>query len=151
MASAVVAIAFSSSGATSTVQDWADDLAWFGLAALPLSMGVGILRYRLYEIDRIIAASFRQEYCPPAMLGRVTASMRFLAFGVIPLGVLLAGTPGTALGVRNGLRVILVIVAASSLFLLTPRIRTARNLPDAPARTERKSTPSSPLRSPEMS
>jgi hypothetical protein len=30
-------------------------LAWMGFAALPLSIGVGILKYRLYEIDRIIS------------------------------------------------------------------------------------------------
>jgi membrane protein implicated in regulation of membrane protease activity len=85
------------------------------------------------------------------MLGRVTASMRFLAFGMIPLGALLAGALGTALGVRDGLWLVLVIFAASSLVLLAPRIRTARNLPHAPARTERKSAVSSPLRSPKMS
>jgi hypothetical protein len=55
----------------------------------------------------VIAASFRQEYCPPAMLGRVTASMRFLAFG-------------TALSVLDGLWIVLVIFTASGLFLLTP-------------------------------
>jgi hypothetical protein len=45
IASAIIAVSFSSSGPTSTLLDWADNLAWFGLAALPVSMGVGILRY----------------------------------------------------------------------------------------------------------
>ena len=41
------------------------------------------------------------------MLGRVTASMRFLGFGAIPLGALLAGALGTALTVRTALWIIL--------------------------------------------
>jgi uncharacterized membrane protein YccC len=81
-------------------------------------------------VANVIAASFRQEYCP-SMLGRLTASMRFLAFGMITLGALLAGALGTAFGVRNGLWIVLSIFATSSLLLLTPRIRTARNLPQA--------------------
>jgi hypothetical protein len=63
------------------------------------------------------------------MLGRVTASMRFLAFGMIPLGALGAGALGTALGVRNGLWIMLTMFAASSLLLFTPRIRATPNLP----------------------
>ncbi len=83
-------------------------------------------------IGNVIAGSFRQEYCPAPMLGRVTATMRFLAFGMIPLGALLAGALGTALGVRNGLWVVLAGFAAAGLFLFTPCLRAARNLPARP-------------------
>jgi len=92
-------------------------------------------------VANVIAASFRQDYCPPAMLGRATASMRFLAFGMIPLGALLAGTLGTTIGVRNGLWIVLVIYAASGASLLTPHIRTARNLPSRPASSRTKYPP----------
>lgn len=84
-------------------------------------------------VSNVVAGSFRQEYCPPSMLGRVTASMRFLAFGMIPLGALLAGALGTALGVRDALWIVQSIFAASALCLLTSRIRTTRNLPRRPA------------------
>jgi predicted MFS family arabinose efflux permease len=97
-------------------------------------------------VANVIAASFRQDYCPPSMLGRVTASMRFLAFGLIPLGALLAGALGTALGVRDGLWIVLAIFAASSLFLLTPRIRTARNLPHTPGIVSASARAGSPRR-----
>jgi hypothetical protein len=93
-------------------------------------------------IGNVILGSFRQAYCPPAMLGRVTASMRFLTFGAIPLGALLAGALGTVLGIRNGLWAVLAIFAASGLFLLTRDIRTARDLPHGPV------TPSAPATSP---
>ena len=84
-------------------------------------------------VGNIIIGSFRQAYCPPEMLGRVAASMRFLAFGAIPLGALLAGGLGTALGVRNALWVILASYALSGVLLLTRGIRTCRDLPGAPA------------------
>jgi len=80
-------------------------------------------------VGNVIIGSFRQAYCPLPMLGRVTASMRFLGYGAVPLGALLAGALGTALGVRDALWVVQAAFAASGLLLLTREIRTVRNLP----------------------
>ena len=69
-------------------------------------------------VGNILAASFRQAYCPPEMLGRVVANMRFAAWGTIPLGALLAGVLGTTLGVRTALWAVLGGYVLSGLILL---------------------------------
>ena len=80
-------------------------------------------------IGNIIMGTFRQLYCPPAMLARAITCMRFLVFGTIPLGSLIAGGLGTALGVRNALWIMTSGYALSGALLLTPRLMSARNLP----------------------
>jgi hypothetical protein len=69
-------------------------------------------------VGNILSAAFRQAYCPPEMLGRVVGNMRFAAWGMMPLGALLAGALGTALGVRTALWVLLGGYALSGLILL---------------------------------
>jgi Transmembrane secretion effector len=83
----------------------------------------------------IIAGSFRQAYCPAALLGRITATMRLAVFGTIPLGALAAGCLATALGTRTALWIILSSYALSGTLLLTPAILTRRDLPGS-ARTD---------------
>lgn len=79
----------------------------------------------------IVAGSFRQACCPAPLLGRVSAGMRFLVFGTIPLGALLAGSLASALGTREALWVILAGYAASGALLLTPAMLADRDLPAA--------------------
>jgi hypothetical protein len=80
-------------------------------------------------IGNVIISSFRQAYCPPSMLGRVTAGMRVLVLGGIPAGALLAGWLATVLGTRAALWVVLASFALSGTLLLTPSMMSERFLP----------------------
>ena len=57
--------------------------------------------------------------------------MAVLLAGTSPLGALLGGTLGTAIGVRNALWVIFAVVALSGTVMLTREITTRRDLPTA--------------------
>jgi len=79
----ILGAVFSSTGSTSLLVEWVDNLFWVGLAALPVSMGVAILRYRLYEIDRIISRTLAYTVVTgllvAAYAGLVLLSTRVLA------------------------------------------------------------------------
>jgi hypothetical protein len=62
----------------------ARDLAFLLLAALPVSIGVGILRYHLYDIDRLISRTLSYTLVTGLLLG-VYAGIVTLATKVLPL------------------------------------------------------------------
>jgi hypothetical protein len=57
-------------------------VGWFGVAALPIAMGVAILRYRLYEIDRIISRTLAYAIVTGLLVG-VYAGLVLLATHVL--------------------------------------------------------------------
>ncbi|MFC4517250.1 MFS transporter [Streptomyces ehimensis] len=77
----------------------------------------------------IIKASFQQRYCPPDLLGRLTASTAFLSYGTIPLGALLGGTLGTELGLRTAMAITTAGIPLAALILVFSPIRRSRDLP----------------------
>ncbi|QXE38670.1 MFS transporter [Streptomyces sp. GMY02] len=77
----------------------------------------------------IIKASFQQRYCPPDLLGRLTASTAFLNYGTIPIGALLGGVLGTALDLRMAMTIMTAGVPLAALILLFSPIRRSRDLP----------------------
>ncbi|MFD8425247.1 MFS transporter [Streptomyces sp. NPDC059466] len=83
----------------------------------------------------IIKASFQQRYCPPELLGRLTASTAFLSYGTIPLGALLGGALGTALGIRAAMAITTAGVPLAALILYFSPIRRTRDLPTSPRTT----------------
>ena len=57
------------------------------------AFGFAVIVYNVAQV------SFRQRVCPPPLLGRMNASVRFIVWGSMPIGGLLGGWLGTHLGV----------------------------------------------------
>jgi MFS family permease len=88
--------------------------------------GFGVIVYNVAQV------SFRQRVCPPPLLGRMNASVRFIVWGSMPIGGLLGGWLGTHLGVLPTLWVSVVIIALASLPVLISPLLRMRDLPGAP-------------------
>lgn len=75
--------------------------------ATPLLVAVSVLVFFCYSfghtLSNVYAVSTRQVVTPNELLGRVTATYRFAAFGAIPVGAALGGLAGEWLGLRTAL------------------------------------------------
>jgi MFS family permease len=98
--------------------------AWLVLYAIGwLAYGFGGVIYNVAQV------SFRQAICPDRLLGRMNASVRFLVWGTIPLGALLGGALGTAIGIRAALWVGAVGIVLSPLWVVCSPMRRLRDIP----------------------
>lgn len=80
----------------------------------------------VYNITQV---SFRQGLCPPELLGRMNATMRFLVWGTIPLGAFLGGVLGSTIGVRETLLVAAIGGCVAFLPVFLSPLRRMRELP----------------------
>jgi MFS family permease len=94
------------------------------LAVSTFVFGWGSVAYNITQV------SFRQRLCPPALLGRMNASVRFLVFGTMPLGGLLGGVLGTWLGVVPALWVAVAGQLLAALPVTSSPLLRMRELPD---------------------
>jgi predicted MFS family arabinose efflux permease len=85
-------------------------------------------------IFNIVVGSFRQKHSPRPLLGRISATMRFLLFGAIPIGAVIGGALGSGLGLRNALWWIMSAAVLPGLILVASPLRRMRELSlDIPA------------------
>jgi MFS family permease len=78
----------------------------------------------------VIVASFRQQYCPPELLGRVTASMRVVNYGTMPVAAVLAGALATTAGLRTTMWIGTAGVLGAAFLLLIGPLTRDRDLPE---------------------
>ena len=67
----------------------------------------------------VVARYYRQTETPAGMLGRVTATVRFVSWGVLPFGALAAGALGDLVGLRSALWILSLGLLLTPLPILT--------------------------------
>lgn len=87
--------------------------------------GAGLVAYTA------TVAAFRMAYCPPRLLGRVSASMMTLGAAAAPVGAVAGGLLGSVVGVRETLWACAAVLVVAPLVLMTRALRSARDLPAA--------------------
>jgi MFS family permease len=117
-----------------------------GALLIPLTMpgagllyfGVGILMVSfsatVYNVNQV---SFRQRLCPDRLLGRMNATMRFVVWGVLPIGALIGGIMGAVFGLRTTLLIGALGQAVAGIWLLASPMRRLRDFPDPPPEAQR--------------
>ncbi|VTR76488.1 MFS transporter [Cellulomonas hominis] len=92
----------------------------------------GVLFWGAVVVYNVAQVSFRQRICPPALLGRMNASVRFVVWGTTPVGGLLGGWIGHTWGVVPALWVAAAGTAVAALPVLASPLLRMRDLPGAP-------------------
>jgi MFS family permease len=103
-------------------------LLYFGFGFLMVSFSATV-----YNVNQV---SFRQRLCPDRLLGRMNATMRFVVWGVLPIGALIGGILGAVFGLRTTLWIGALGQALAGIWLLASPMRGLRDFPDAPPEAE---------------
>ena len=104
--------------------------AFPGRGVLLLSVS-GFATGLMAVVYNVAQVSYRQAVTPPHLLGRMNASVRFVVWGVMPLGALTGGGLATLVGIRPTLYVAAVGGSLSVLWVLSSPVVGMRDVPQA--------------------
>ncbi|SCF44089.1 MFS transporter [Micromonospora mirobrigensis] len=108
--------------------------------ALVIPLGTGVAAYVAFAVGSIVLAvssvvlsvttrTYRMLASPPDLLSRVIATVKFVSWGAIPLGGLLAGALAGPLSARTTLLIFAGLTVLSPVIYLSSPIRRLRDLP----------------------
>jgi len=101
----------------------------FPNAAVPIFIGSEFLYSFSVLVYNITQVTFRQRICPPRLLGRMNASIRFIVWGVMPIGAIASGLLSTAIGVELTIAIGAVGSVLACVFVLFSPLLGMRELP----------------------
>ena len=83
-------------------------------------------------VYNVAQVSYRQAICPPRLLGRMNAAVRWVVWGTLPLGGVLGGAFGTWVGVRATLWIAFAGSWAAGWWVYFSPLHGLRDLEDQP-------------------
>ena len=98
--------------------------------AVPLLITFGLVGSFANVIYNVTQVSLRQAITPERLQGRMNATMRFMVWGTIPIGSLVGGALGDAIGLRATLWVGALGGLTAVLPVLLSGVRTLRSVPE---------------------
>lgn len=88
------------------------------------------LGWTAFVTFKVFSVAYRQRLCPEPLLGRMTATFRFLVWGAMPVGGLVGGLLGDRFGARTALWTGALGELLAVIPLLLSPLRTTREPPD---------------------
>ncbi len=98
------------------------------VALFPVGFAAFSFSAVVYNVAQV---SYRQAICPPRLLGRMNAAVRWVVWGTLPLGGVLGGTFGTLLGVRATLWIAFAGSWAAGWWVFFSPLRALRDVLEA--------------------
>ena len=92
----------------------------------PIGFAFSAFSAVVYNVAQV---SYRQTVCPPELLGRMNAATRWIVWGTLPLGSLIGGALGTAIGVRPTIWIAYAGSWAAGWWVYFSPLRRLRDVP----------------------
>lgn len=99
------------------------------VALLISSQAIAGMCNMVYNINQV---SLRQAITPARVQGRMNATIRFTVWGTMPIGALIGGVIGEALGLRPAMAIAAVGTSLAFLWLVRSPVRGLREQPASP-------------------
>lgn len=96
------------------------------VALFPAGFAAMMFSGVVYNVAQV---SYRQTVCPPQLMGRMNAAVRWIVWGTLPLGGVIGGALGTAIGIRPTLWIGLAGGWAAGFWVYFSPLRRMRDIP----------------------
>jgi MFS family permease len=96
------------------------------VALFPIGFAVFSFSAVVYNVAQV---SYRQAVCPPHLMGRMNAAVRWIVWGTLPLGGVIGGALGAAIGIRPTLWIGLAGSWAAGFWVYFSPLRRMRDIP----------------------